>query len=321
MSLRALLLAAGLLSAQELELPAAPPTEAGAEVGAGPSVILVMWDGIRWQEFLGNRPDGALAAGDQAEVFPLFWSGLAAQGAVYGDGTRVSVSNPAFLSLPAYQSVMAGSTQPCFSNECGRVAVETFPQRLARELNLPPAKVATVANWDKIALAVESSTGTTFVDAGAAGGSRPDPPTWSAAMKHLQAERPRFMFISLGDADNLGHAGDYPGYLAKLRQYDRWLEELVRTLDGMGEYGKRTTILVTTDHGRGYGRDWKSHGRRPWAGRIWLYAKGPGVQAAGRLGRGPARSHADIRPTVEKLLGLKPLSCRGCGVPLPEVAP
>ena len=67
------------------EVPAAPPAEAGAEVGAGANVVLVMWDGIHRQEFLGNRPDGSLSAADQNEVLPRFWSSLAAQGAVYGD--------------------------------------------------------------------------------------------------------------------------------------------------------------------------------------------------------------------------------------------
>lgn len=322
MTFRALAFLTGLLCAQEIPVPAAPPTEPGAQVGAGPNVILVMWDGIRWQEFLGNRPDPALAAGDQAEVFPRFWSALSAQGAVYGDeslGSRMSVSNPATLSLPGYQSIMAGSTQPCFSNDCPRIGVETFPQRLVRELGLPPAKVATVANWVKMALAVEKSTGTTYVDAGAGGVSRPDAPTWAAALDLLRGERPRFLFISLGEADDLGHAGDYPGYLAALRRYDRWLEELIGVVDGMGDYGKRTTILLTTDHGRGVGADWKSHGWRPWAGRVWLYARGPGVRGVGRLGKGPAHSHADIRPTVESLLGLKPFACSGCGEALPEV--
>lgn len=91
---------------------------------SSPNVILLTFDGVRWQEFLGNRPDPDLAQDDTAEVFPYFWSTLAGQGVVYGDtnaGSFMLVSNPFIVSLPAYQSIMAGSVQPCRNNDCGRI--------------------------------------------------------------------------------------------------------------------------------------------------------------------------------------------------------
>jgi hypothetical protein len=315
-----LLLAAGL-SAQDFDgrmptppavvLPDAPPAAAGKVVEPR-NVVLVMFDGVRWQEFYGNKPDIFLRHGDAAPTFPYFWSTLAKQGAVYDN---MFISNSRMLSLPAYQSIFAGKTQPCRDNDCGRIGVETFVERAKLGLSLAAEQVGVVASWDKIAFAVEHAAGTISVDAGKAGATRLDAETWPRAMAFLKTNRPRFLFISLNDADEHGHAGDYPAYLSSLRQYDRWLEELVKTLDGMGEYGRNTTLLVTTDHGRGVLWDWKDHGGRPWARRVWLYARNPRAAQKG-IRVSERHAHADIRPTVETLLGETPAA--GPGKPLAE---
>lgn len=284
----------------------------GTPVAVEPgNVILLMFDGVRWQEFLHNKPDGILSK-DAAATFPTFWSALAKQGVVYDDMT---ISNRAELSMPAYHSIFAGSTQPCKDNDCGRVTVETFPERLVRELKLAPEQVATFSSWTGIALAVEHVKGATFVDAGDGGKTRLDVDTFPKAMAHLKANKPRFLYISLNDADEQGHAGNYPEYLAALRRYDAWMAELIAALDGMGAYGKATTLIVTTDHGRGLLWDWRSHGSRPWARRVWAYARNPRSSKKGLTIGG--RTHVDVRPTIETLLGLNP--CAGCAAGFGEV--
>lgn len=296
-------------------------TAPGSPAEDDPNVILLTWDGVRREEFFLNRPDRRLETRDAAELFPRLWGARRAEGTVWGDpdgGDGFGISNPFVVSLPAYQSIMAGSPQRCLNNECGRVRNQTFPERLVKELGLAREKVAVVASWPRIALAVEEKEGTIFVDAGAGGNTRNDFETWPVALAYLQEKRPRFLYISLNDSDDFGHAGDYPNYLRMLRQYDQWLDELFTALDGMGAYGANTTVLVTTDHGRGHGKDWKNHNAlRPMAARIFLFARGPRVKK-GAQGSG-VRAHRDIRPTIEKLFGLKPRSCLLCGDPLPEL--
>jgi len=185
-------------------------------------------------------------------------------------------ANPYRVSLPAYQSIFAGAVQDCAHNKCGRVSTETFPERFVREFKLHPKKVATLASWNRIACAVESKAKTTFVNAGdeplfdgpmdseqrnnnmlqgdkqwesehyrKAG--RLDEHTYRHAITYLHRHRPNFMFISFVDADFYGHQQDYPGYTEALHRYDRWLEELIETLNTMGEYGRKTTVIMTTD--------------------------------------------------------------------------
>ena len=319
-----------------------PASTAQAKQGA--NVILVTLDGVRWNEFF-EGPDPALAAGDQAATFPNFWSQLAAQGAVFGDTRKngsFAVANPKILSLPAYHNIMAGALRYCRDNNCGRISVETLPERLARELDLPFGKVAVISSWHKIALAAQSQPNKIFVNAGltpladptapqindpeldrlnteqaaqSLNGARFDRFTWAQAMRYLKRHEPRFLWISLNDADEWGHQGQYPAYLATLRWYDYWLRELVATLEKMGDYSSRATIVMTTDHGRGNGREWKKHGGVSSAKRIWLYAKGPGITPVQDEHQ---NTHSNIRATIEALFGLAP--CARCAAPMNPIA-
>jgi len=82
----------------------------------------------------------------------------------------------------------------------------------------------------------------------------------------------------------------------------------------MGDYGANTTLIVTTDHGRGVLWDWRNHGGRPWARRVWMYARHPRLKRKGLTVLGG--THLDLRPTIESALGLTPLLGSGRGEPL-----
>jgi len=304
------------------------------------NVILVMFDGVRHEEFFG-KPDPLLAGGDKAPIFPWFWSVAAPRGIVYGKPNtplEMHVGNTQNLSLPGYQSIFAGRTQPCSDNDCGRIGEDTFAERLVQDLKLAPKEVATIASWDHIPLAVERKPGTTYINAGLQiyvddthnaeiarlnarqlkevpdwKEARFDRFTYAFAQHYLKQQKPRFLFLSLNDSDEWGHLGNYAEYLRTLRQYDTWLKELRITLDGMGDYGKETCFVVTTDHGRGTGSGWKRHGPIVFhSENVWLYTDCLGTESTPRK----YFSHLDIRPTIEGVFGLTPHKCHDCGEPL-----
>lgn len=310
------------------------------------NVILLMLDGVRWQEVF-QGVDSHLATKESGEIFTNLHGELENQGLLFGDpsdDSQMSVANRAFLSLPAYQSIMSGFPQPCKSNTCGRIGVETFQERLVRDLSLERNQVATIGSWINIAHAVEHLPGATFVNTGVdpLDDKTSDPvfgeindeqsrnlPQWEAArldrytyghaMHYLKKYRPRFMFISLQDSDEWAHHGNYDNYVNTLRHYDRVIKELVDALKSMGEYGRNTTLLVTTDHGRGTGSAWKNHGVLwPSSRFVWMYAFGPHVKT-GTSVKGLHYSHLDLRPTIESALGLDPQACKGCGAPIAEI--
>jgi arylsulfatase A-like enzyme len=86
----------------------------------------------------------------------------------------------------------------------------------------------------------------------------------------------------------------------------------------MPEYRDSTTLIVTSDHGRGSTlADWSGHGRKvEGADKIWMAIMGPDTPAAGEVS-----THAeqrDIAPTIIKLLGQNPADYEGAtGKPIP----
>jgi bisphosphoglycerate-independent phosphoglycerate mutase (AlkP superfamily) len=266
------------------------------------------------------------------------------------NGSENTVSNSRNISLPAYQSIMAGRTTACRSNSCGRVEFETLQEKIRNELKLKKTDVATIASWEEIANAVELREGQTFVNAGLkeiqegrlssataalnkkqrdeapAWGGRKDEHTFAQAVNYVKNNKPRFLFISLNDSDEWAHKGNYPQYVSTLKGYDEKIKTLFDTLSSMGAYGQSTTVIVTTDHGRGNGNYWTDHGRgSPESKYFWIYGKnlskrerivGAPTEVASN---GGGYTHLDIRPTIEKLMGLKPTPCEGCGKVIQEL--
>lgn len=325
------------------------------------NVVLMMLDGVRWQEFFGT-PDAALCAAPEyhgaqecmrstEKLFAFTHAQVAPHGFVWGapgSGTTATVANPASLSLPGYQSIFAGVATDCMDNACPRVGVETLGERLVRETGIPRDRVVTVASWEKIPFAVEHTEGATTVNAGFApfadaaeldpasrreldtinarqvvdrppwGGARGDGWTMAHALRYLRDHRPRFMFLSLNDADEWGHRGEYGRYLATLRTYDDWIRRVLTAFDASGGYGRATTLIVTTDHGRGEGPRWRDHGGVEGDRPIWMVVVPPGRKSGLRV-RTAAVTHVDLRPTIEAIMGLAPRVCEGCGRAVAEV--
>lgn len=338
----------GLLIAVVLPFVQSEATSFDADLGpeaAVRNVILMTWDGVRTQEFLG-RPDPDLADGDDADILPWFWDELAPRGRIYGDerhGAPMTVANTVMMSLPGYQSVFAGRTQPCFDNYCERLEEETFMSRIVQKLALNKNEVASIASWYAMKFAVVNRKGEVMVNAGLESlddgsidefqqdlnveqsenrppwpGARYDRYTFAHALHYLRKNKPRFLHIGLNDSDEWGHRGHYPNYLATLRQYDRWLKDLFKTLEKAGDYGRNTCIILTTDHGRGKGNQWSKHSNGVLeSGLVWMYAGCPFL--AGKVMFEPREyltTHLDVRPTVEALMGIRPRICIGCGTSL-----
>ena len=301
----------------------------------GPNIILFTLDGVRNQEFFkgtGFLLENKLPKKERGEVFSNFWSSLSDRGLVLGGNSRYTIGSKVSISLPSYQAIMMGKQTDCKNNGCESVKEETVLERIKREAALDKKDVAVFASWDRIIAAIAKDPsnithgihpeifddGTndpvmkqlqidSSLDLPEWHGSRKDKYTFALAHHYLKKHCPRVLYISLVDSDEFGHSKNYPGYVRSLRTYDEYLKTLVKTLEGMGEYGKNTTLFVTTDHSRGRGSLWSSHGTFPWTERnIFLYVKGAQVN---KTGRQKARAdHLFLRPTFEKIMGLTPMS-------------
>lgn len=297
----------------------------------GPSVILFTWDGIRPQEFFrgtGWLLEQSLPKSERGEILSSFWKNHAPEGMVYGGNNKYRVGSHVAVSLPSYQSIMAGAATPCRKNNCESIQVETLMESLQSKLNLDKKDVAVFASWNRIiAAAAKDPSAIThgiypeMFDDGSSdpemkviqenslkdlpewNGSRKDKYTFELAKLYLKKHCPRFLWISFVDSDEFAHAGNYQGYVSSIRTYDSYLDELINFLDESGDYGKNTTLFVTTDHGRGAGPLWKGHGHTSFTEKnIFLYARGRGVESSGRVSH--KGNHLLLRPTIESLMGI-----------------
>lgn len=319
------------------------------------AVVLVVLDGVRWQEVFGGA-DRAVA---QARgMNPLAWAGprtlmpnvqhlvetrAVALGAP-GHGADISATGPQFISLPGYLEIFAGRPDPgCDSNDCARPPVHTVVDDVVASSGADD--VAVVSSWPVIARAASADVSglvvsagrkrvergevlradeatATLLDGGARtrpfpgeGDYRPDALTAKVALRVLASRSPRFLFVGLGDADEYGHRNDYAGYLEAVHASDAFVGDLFAALDQMGARGRHTTVLVTSDHGRAY--DFMSHGPRyPESGRVWLVAAGDDVRGHGLVAAATRHTLSDLAPTVRALLGIG-----GEGQPIPELVP
>jgi hypothetical protein len=336
--------------AQVAMAPCPRPTTADdpADEASGRAAIVIVLDGARWQEiFLGVDPALARKAGAPAAALeapmPHLRALAAARGVTLGapgSGSVVRASGPNFVSLPGYTELFTGrAPSSCQSNDCARTTLPTVADEV-RACARSPRDVAVFASWPEIERAATSrpssfvvSTGRHLVtdepilredraraallDAGAAAGAwpgdgdfRPDALTAALATRYLATEKPRFLFVGLGEADEYAHRGDYVGYLGALRTADDAIDTIVRTLDGMGERGRKTSVFVTADHGRAAG--FREHGGEfPESARVWLVGLNGGIapRAAGRSD-GDLRL-ADLAPTVRASVGLVSVRPRG----------
>jgi len=281
-------------------------------------------------------------------LMPFFWGTLAPRGVVYGNrqrGGRVDVTNPLRFSAPGYAEILTGRPQPdVVSNDSVRYPHESVLQRIQRELGLGYYEVATIGSWDGFGLLSSSEAGAFFTNSGYEDlpaevatprasdlaalqwrilpnwdTGRSDVVTFGIALEYLKQRKPRLLYLALDESDDWSHARRYDRLLDYLHVVDGMLEELWTALQSIEEYRARTTLILTTDHGRGRtAEDWVEHGEDvPGSEAIWVAVIGPDTPARGDAAPHPPARQTDVAPTLLQLSGLDPGALGGPGSPLP----
>jgi hypothetical protein len=304
------------------------------------AAVLVTIDGVRWQEIFGGV-DARLAeaahlprsaGGGPRELVPNIYRLFFEGGTVLGDprfGDGIRPLGPRFVSLPSYVELMTGARSSCRANGCFPLVDRTIADEIAATPNAVDGSVAIFTSWEQIGRTAAMDRGRVLVRAGrepreevpsypGTDAYRADEVTEALAIEHLIAHRPTFLWVALGDTDEFGHRNNYRGYLRALRGADAFIGELAAHLDEMGEYGARTVLIVTTDHGRDPG--FADHGGEA-SGPIWLLARGGPIPKRGVMATREPRRLRDVAPTLRALLGMPTRTCDACGAPMSELLP
>lgn len=281
------------------------------------------------EQFGGTSPEER-----REKLLPFVWGTLAKEGQLYGNrerGSRADVTNGRWFSYPGYNELLTGQAddarivsnrpipnpnvsvlewlqgQPGFENKvfaCG--AWQAFPQILNTERshlpvwvngvrNLPGPPIPGLEELQKLATDIPSPWPDEHYDAF----------VQRVARAAIAARHPRVLYMSFGETDEWAHARRYDRYLQAAHRVDGWIRELWETLQSLPEYRGRTTLLLTTDHGRGTTpENWTDHGEKvPNSGQIWMAALGPGVPALGERTQAPEVKQAQVAATVARFVG------------------
>jgi hypothetical protein len=211
------------------------------------------------------------------------------------------------------------ATQPGFE---GRVAAFTSWDVFPFILNEPRAGIPVNAGWEEVdnlpatpRLALLNDLIRT--SRRESEGVRDDELTFFAALEYLEQAQPRVLYISLDGTDTDAHSRRYDRYLRSARLADEYLRMLWKKLQSMESYAGKTTLLVSSDHGRGDPPDdWRGHGEDVIGSHLmWLAAMGPGTEALGERSETSPLTQSQIAATVAALLGLE------YGADVPAAAP
>jgi hypothetical protein len=282
-------------------------------------------------EQLQKQYGGATAEARREKLMPFLWGTVARQGQVFGDASRGSISrvtNGLRFSYPGYNELLTGFPDPAVkSNDPIANPNVTVLEWLNRREKFA-GKVAGFASWALLPWILnEERSG---IPSNAAGPPIADPrsdrdrainefaadlpPYWSeerfdaatglGALEYFRRNRPRVLYVMLGETDEWAHGRRYGLYLDAARRNDRFIRQLWETAQSMPEYAGKTALVIATDHGRGESTEtWTSHGEKvPESDRIWMAVMGPGVQPLG-IRSGVNTTQSQIAATIAALLG------------------
>jgi hypothetical protein len=319
------------------------------------AVVLVVLDGVRWQEVFGGA-DRAIAS-RQRGPNPIAWANpralmpnlhqmIETDGMVIGapgHGAEMTTGGAQRISLPSYREIFTGRTDPgCQSNDCSRPLGRTLADDLYDVLG--PGEFAVIASWPKIARAASSdpsrfvlTTGrkligqgdvlraddviSSLLDAGIHTSAFPGegdyrPDSLTERIALRYLATARPRFLFVG----LGDVDEY----AHRNDYRGYLEALHESDEFLGELAVTLDAMgargqhttVLVTTDHGRAYNFRDHGLwHPESSRVWLVAAGGDVPSRGFVSSSHRHTLTDIAPTVGALLGM-PI---GDGEPIAEI--
>ena len=303
--------------------------------------------GVRDSAELAGRFWRATASERRQALMPFLWGTVVREGQIFGDSARGApayVTNGLWFSYPGYNELLSGAPDPRIDSNDKIPNPNVTVLEWLHSLPGYRGRVAAFGSWDVLPFIVNTTRsgvsangdGPPFPQPGTprerelnalaadlppiwGEAARLDGPTMWAALEHLRMQRPRVVYVMLGETDEWAHGRRYDLYLDAACRGDRFVGRLWEAAEAMPEYRGKTALVVTTDHGRGDSpMTWTDHGREvPAARRIWIAVLGPTTPALG-VRTNVGTTQAQVAATIAALLGLNFHATKpGVASPLP----
>jgi hypothetical protein len=268
------------------------------------------------------------------KLLPFFWNVLAAHGQIMGNrsyGNKVDVSNLYKFSYPGYNEILTGYSDSLIYSNKEMVNKNTNILEYLNENEKYKGKVVAFSSWSAFPYILgkqrnelpvfsgyetlpDTSNNSTLqminevqnkivVEKKA---TRYDAITFLAAKEYIKQHQPKVVFISLGETDDSAHGSRYDNYLQEAAQVDKMIADLWYFIQTSPAYKNNTTLLITTDHGRGYKTNqWNKHSFLvKGSGEAWLAVIGPGIKPLGEIKEPRQLFQKQIANSIAALLGV-----------------
>ncbi|RCH54747.1 phosphoglyceromutase [Mucilaginibacter hurinus] len=275
--------------------------------------------------------NGKTAAERREKLMPFFWNTIAKQGQIYGNrdlGNYVNVTNPFKVSHAGYSEMFIGYADPKRSNGSPNNPHENIFEFFNKQSGYKD-KVAVITSWDEYYRILNSERNkfpiySGWVDIGGklnetqkllnkqqhympkifGTTERLDVATYPMAKEYIKQNHPKVFYLAFIDTDAFAHRGQYDFYLDAAHNTDDMIADLWAQIQGDPFYKDKTTLFITTDHGRGEEADWTDHGRKvPEADQIWFAVMGPDTQPLGEIKESGQLYQKQFAKTIAALLG------------------
>ncbi len=264
------------------------------------------------------------------KLMPFFWGTLMKeQGSIAGSralGSSVMTTNKMWFSYPGYSEILTGQAHDDVikSNDRKRNQYTSILEFLQRKLKLSKTQVALFGSWDVFNWIGEHQEGAVTINAGHEPYDLINDPEiralsklqneklspWNSvrfdyftvkfALAHLKKYQPRIVHIALGETDDWAHAGEYGHVLNSFATNDNQIKEIWDFVQSSPKYKGKTSIIFTTDHGRGKTiTDWTDHGEKvPEAQNIWMAFISPESSLRGEWKNSPTIYQNQVAATL-----------------------
>lgn len=284
--------------------------------------------------FVQNEFWAPTAAERRMKLMPFLWTEIATKGMLLGNryyGNYVNNSNRYWISYPGYNEILTGYPDTMVNSNSKKLNPN---ENVFEYLNKMPEykdKTVVFGSWDRFAGIFNEERSGLFVNDGFRDvpgklnatqklfndlqhqmpalfheAERLDVATFNMAFEYMKVHKPRLLFLGLGDTDEFAHEGMYDYYLDAARHADEWIRQLWTYIQSTPGYANKTTLIITTDHGRGAaeGKRWKSHGAKvSGSNQIWIAMIGPSVKAVGESHEKIQLYQGQLAATIADILG------------------
>ena len=266
------------------------------------------------------------------KLLPFFWNVIQFRGQLYGNRlykNKVNVSNNYKFSYPGYNEIFTGYPDMYISSNDPKNNLNINVLEYLNSLDEFRNRVVAFTSWDIFPYILNKNRSGLKVYSGYDSveekgnfnvhifnkaqenlvkektGIRMDILTFIAATEYIKVNKPKVVFIGLGECDEDAHNGQYDKYLQHLNEADKMIQQLWYFIQSTPEYKNKTTLIITTDHGRGKkSNKWKEHDTFvKGSGDAWLAVIGPDTDPDGEMQLPRQLYQKQLASTIATFLG------------------